>query len=72
VGKKSPKEGSYKEVMEPEVLKPPSVTWSISTKERESKLDKTPNLEKPFPTKIAHLEMEAAYAFFNVINTLYL
>jgi hypothetical protein len=44
----------------------------MSTKERGGKLDKTLSLKKPCLAIIAHLEMEATYAFNNVTNTLYL
>jgi hypothetical protein len=39
-------------------------------KTREVKPNKTPSLEKPFLTLIAHLEMEAAYALCNITYTL--
>jgi hypothetical protein len=44
----------------------------MSIKERGSKLDKTPSLEKPSPTITIHLEMEMAFALRKAIDTLYL
>ncbi len=44
----------------------------MSTKERGSKPDKTPSLEKPLPIITTHLEMEVAFALHKAIDTLYL
>jgi len=54
---------------EPLRTKPSTVEWSISTKEREGKLDRTRNLEEPSPAEQPILRWRW-YTLCNAINTL--